>query len=108
MKSFVLLAHASLAASRTLLQQLLACLNLNLDSKDLFSCYNILLFFELWQQRKQLKSIELSEVWPDIYDESGLEKNVDHRITVSQFCPMEMTLDTKTEGELWEKVKITK
>ena len=33
---FVLLAYASLAASRTLLQQLLACLNFTLDSEDLF------------------------------------------------------------------------
>ena len=35
MNSFVLLAYASLAASRTLLQQLLACLNFTLDSEDL-------------------------------------------------------------------------
>ena len=35
MDSFVLLAYASLAASRTLLQQLLACLNFNFDSEDL-------------------------------------------------------------------------
>ena len=34
-KTFVLLATASLAASRTLLQQLLACLNFNLESEDL-------------------------------------------------------------------------
>ena len=34
--SFVLLAYASLAASRALLQQLLACLNFTLDSEDLF------------------------------------------------------------------------
>ena len=32
MESFVLLAYASLAASRTLLQRLLACLNFTLDS----------------------------------------------------------------------------
>ena len=36
MDSFVLLAYASLAASRTLLQRLLACLNFTLDSEDLF------------------------------------------------------------------------
>ena len=35
---FVLLAYASLTASRTLLQRLLACLNFTLDS-DLFSWY---------------------------------------------------------------------
>ena len=36
MDSFVLLAYASLAASRNLLQRLLACLNFTLDSEDLF------------------------------------------------------------------------
>ena len=35
MDSFVLLAYASLAASRTLLQRLLACLNFPLDLEDL-------------------------------------------------------------------------
>ena len=39
MDYFVLLAYASLAASRTLLQQLLACLNFTLDSEDLFCWY---------------------------------------------------------------------
>ena len=39
MDSFVLVAYASLAASRTLLQRLLACLNFFLDSKDLFCWY---------------------------------------------------------------------
>ena len=34
MDSFVLLAYASLAASRTLLQRLLACLNFTLESED--------------------------------------------------------------------------
>ena len=37
MVSFALVAYASLAASRTLFQQLLACLNFTLDSDDLFS-----------------------------------------------------------------------
>ena len=37
MDSFVLLAYASLAASRTLLQQLLACLNFNLRIRRFFS-----------------------------------------------------------------------
>ena len=36
MDSFVLLAYASLVASRTLLQRLLACVNFTLDSEDLF------------------------------------------------------------------------
>ena len=34
MDSFILLVYASLVASRTLLQQLLACLNFTLESKD--------------------------------------------------------------------------
>ena len=36
---FLLLAYASLAASRTSLQWLLACLNFTLDSEELFSWY---------------------------------------------------------------------
>ena len=39
MDSFVLLAYASFAASRTLLQRLLTCLNFTLDSEDLFCWY---------------------------------------------------------------------
>ena len=39
MYSFVLVAYAHLAASRNLLQQLLACLNFNLHSQDLFYWY---------------------------------------------------------------------
>ena len=35
MNSFVLVPYASLAASGTILQQLLACLNFTLDSEDL-------------------------------------------------------------------------
>ena len=40
MDSFVLVAYASFAASRTLLQRLLACLKFTLDSEDLFSGTN--------------------------------------------------------------------
>ena len=39
MDCFVLETYASLAASRTLLQRLLACLNFTLDSEDLFCWY---------------------------------------------------------------------
>ena len=39
MDSLVLVAYASLAASRTLLQRLLVCLNFILDSEDLFCWY---------------------------------------------------------------------
>ena len=44
MDSFVL-AYVSLAASRTFLQQLLACLNFTLDSEDLFCCLFLDFFF---------------------------------------------------------------
>ena len=47
MDSFVLVAYASLAASRTLLQWLLACLNFTLDSEDLFYWYKRKKWF-LW------------------------------------------------------------
>ena len=43
MDSFVLLAYASLAASRTPLQRLLACLNFTLESED----------FSFWYKRKK-------------------------------------------------------
>ena len=43
MDSFVLLAYASSAASRTLLQRLLACLNFTLESED----------FSLWYKQKK-------------------------------------------------------
>ena len=44
MGSFALLAHASLAASRTILQRLLACPNFTLDSEDVY----------FWYKRKKL------------------------------------------------------
>ena len=46
MDSFALLAYACLAALRTLLQRLLACLNFILDSEDLFCWYK--------QQKKKI------------------------------------------------------
>ena len=51
--SFVLLAYASLTASKTLLQRLLACLNFILDSEDLSFWHKRKSdFCELWQQHK--------------------------------------------------------
>ena len=62
MESFVLLTYASLAASRTLLQRLVACLNFTLDSEDLFRWYKQKSdFYDLWQQHKLLKTMEMSE-----------------------------------------------
>ena len=59
--SFTLVGYANLAASRTLLQQLLACLNFTQkiyhvgtnEEKN---------FHKLWQQHKLLKTMEMSEV----------------------------------------------
>ena len=65
MGSFGLVAYASLEASRTLLQQLLACLNFTLDSEDLFYLVDTnekTDFYKLWQQHRQLKVMEMSEV----------------------------------------------
>ena len=56
MDSFVLVAHESLAASRTLLRRFLACLNFTLNSNKKSD------FCELWQQLKQQKTMEMSEV----------------------------------------------
>ena len=47
MDSFVSLAYASLAASRTFLQQLLACQNFTLESED----------FSLWYKQKKMISM---------------------------------------------------
>ena len=62
MESFVLLAYASLAASRTLFQRLLACLNFTLESGDLpFGTDEKSDLYELWQQHKHLKTMEVNE-----------------------------------------------
>ena len=58
MDSFVLLAYASLAASRAVLQRLLACLNFTLESEDTNEKSD---FYELWQQHRQLKTMEMNE-----------------------------------------------
>ena len=69
--SFVLVACASFAASRTLLQWLLASLNFTLNSEKIYSVATNekIDFCEPWQyqQHKQLKTMEMSEVWPDTY-----------------------------------------
>ena len=75
MNSFVLLAYASLAPSRTLFQRLLACLNITLDSGDLFWWYKRKNdICELWQQHKRLKTMEMSEVWHDTFDEGYIHQ----------------------------------
>ena len=56
MDFFVLLAYASLVASRTLLQRLLACLNFTLESEDLSFWCQRKKWFLWWMQHKQLKT----------------------------------------------------
>ena len=62
MDSLVLLACASLAALRTLLQRLLACLKFTLEPEIYPFGANVKSdFYEPWQQHKQLKTMEMSE-----------------------------------------------
>ena len=62
MDCFVLLAYASLATSRTLLQRLIAALNFVLDSEDLICTNKNNDSYELWQQHKQLKTMEMGQI----------------------------------------------
>ena len=58
------------------LQRLLACLNFTLNSEDLFSSYKVKTsdLYDLWQQYKQMRTIEMSEIWPDIYDKGYIHQ----------------------------------
>ena len=62
MDSFVLLAYASLAASKTLLQQLLAFLNFTLHSEDLLSWYK-------WKNRFLWIMVAAAEAAENHHDE---------------------------------------
>ena len=75
MDSFTLLAYTSLEASRTLFQQLLACLNFfwiqkiySVDTNEKSD------FYELWQHHKQLKTMKMSEAWPDTYNKGYIHQ----------------------------------
>ena len=66
---FFLLAKASLAASRTLLQQLLVCLNFNLDGETYSVGENKRNdLYGKWRQHKQLKIMEMNVAWLSIYN----------------------------------------
>ena len=53
---------------KTLLEQLLACLNFTLESEDLSFWYKQKSdFYELWLQHKQLKTMEISQASPGIF-----------------------------------------
>ena len=91
--SFDLLAYASLAASRTLTKWLLACLNFTLDLKYFSVGTNEKNdFYNLWQQHKQLKTmdiwvtLDLILTMRDIYINSNL--NPLTKFT-SRYPPME-------------------
>ena len=72
---FVLLAYASLAPSRTLLQWLLACLNFTLESEVYpFGTNEKTDLSKLWKQHKQLKTMEMSETWSDIFYEGYIHQ----------------------------------
>ena len=66
--TFFSLAFACFVASKTLLQWLVTCLNLTLDADFIFCWWKQKQWF-LCQQHKQLKIMEMSEAWPDIYDD---------------------------------------
>ena len=70
MESFVLVAYASLAAPRTLLQRLLVYLKFSLDSEDFFCCYN----WKKWFLWTMVAAGEVSEDWHDIYDEGYMHQ----------------------------------
>ena len=65
MDSFVLLAYAGFASSRTLLPQLLVCLNFTLEAEDLSFHLSFTNeesdFYELWQQHKKFKTMEMND-----------------------------------------------
>ena len=65
LNSIVLLAYASLAVY----------LKFTLDSQHYSVDTNKKSeFYERWEQRKQLKNMEMSEVWPDTYDEGYIHQ----------------------------------
>ena len=69
MDLFVLLAYASLAASRTLFQQLLVCLNFTLDSYLLYRYKWKVISMNYGSSTGGLKNMKMSEIWPDSFDE---------------------------------------
>ena len=79
MDSFVLLAYPSLAASRTLLQRLLACLNFTLESEDL----------SFWCKWKKwfLWTIVAAQTAENHGDEWGLTCDIFYGGYIHQFQP---------------------
>ena len=95
MESFVLLAYASLAASRTLLQQLLAYLHFTLESEDLSFWYKWKKWF-LWTMAAAQAAENHGDKWGltlrDIYINSNLNpltKFTSSSSRSTEFKPME-------------------
>ena len=65
----VLLTYAIFAASSTLLQKSIACLNITVQKIYSTGTNKKNDFYQLWEQHKQLKAIEMIEFWSDIYNE---------------------------------------
>ena len=60
---------------KNLLQQLLASVNFTLVSEDLsFWNKQKIDFYELWQQHKQLKTMEMSKAWSGIFYEGHIHQ----------------------------------
>ena len=81
--------YSSLVAWRTLLQWLLllALLNFTLDAKDLFGRVKKKSdFYELWQKHKQLRIMDISEVWPDVEDKICISSYMDPLTKLNSSC----------------------
>ena len=104
MDYFVLFAYASLAVSRTLLQWMLACLDFTFDSEDLSYWYKQKKsdFYELWQQHKQLKTMETSEAWPDTLDEGYI-----HQFQPEATCEILLNFLLRQDAEIIRKIMLT-
>ena len=68
MSPFALLVHTSLTASRTLSQQLLACLNFTLDSEDLFCWYKQTKKKKLWTMAAAQAAEQHEDEWNNAAD----------------------------------------
>ena len=81
MDSLVLVAYASLATSRTISEWLLTILNFTFDSQYLLCWYKQKRWFlstvaAAQAADKQLKTMEISKVWPDTYNEGYIYTSI--------------------------------
>ena len=113
MDSIVLVAYASLTASITLLQQLLAYVNFTLDSEDLFCCYKQKKWF-LWTMAAAKPwgwvRLKLILTMMDIYINSNVSpltkfiisrRSTEFKVILSWNIEYSMTLNTQCSMTLW-------